>query len=408
MSVAARVRMTGPLTPHAEGFAAELAAHGYTDLSAANQLRLMADLSRWLEATAIPLDRIDHDAVARFLAKRHRTHTLFTTERAVAPLLRHLGAARVIGPIDAPDRRPSSKLLLEYERYLVEERAVSSAHQRWCLAVAEQFLEGKRVQALTAKHVTCFVDARAERPTFVRELSALRSFLRFLFISSKTRLDLVHAVPRSPHWRLASLPKALASSELDAVFATCDRRTLVGARDYAILVLLGRLGLRAGEVAALRIDDLDWKAGELVIHGKGRVISRLPIPVDVGAAVVGYLRRSLRSKATRSVFVNSRAPYGALTSGAIVRIAGTALRAAGIEHGGAHRLRHTAATQMLRRGASLTEIAQVLRHRHIDTTAIYAKVDRDSLRVLARAWPVDGPDRDALGSLAQVWPGGVA
>ncbi len=408
MSVAARVRMTGPLTPHAEGFAAELAAHGYTDLSAANQLRLMADMSRWLEETEIPLDRVDNDVVARFLAKRHRTHTHFTTERAVAPLLNYLGAARVFGPIDAPDRRPSSKLLLEYERYLVEERAVSPARQRSCLAVAERFINGKRVQALTAKHVTRFVDARAGLPGFLDELSALRSFLRFLFVSSKTRLELVHAVPRSPRWRLASLPQALASSELEAVLATCDRRTPIGVRNYAVLVLLGRLGLRAGEVAALRLDDLDWKSGELVIHGKGCVISRLPMPVDVGEAIVTYLRRSLRSKGTRSVFVRSRAPYGALTNSAIAGIAGMALRAAGIERGGAHRLRHTAATQMLRRGASFTEIAQVLRHRHIDTTAIYAKVDRDSLRVLARPWPVDGPDRDALRRLAQVWPGGVA
>lgn len=408
MLVAARVRITGPLTPHADGFAAELAAHGYTELSAANQLRLMADMSRWLDETAVPLDRVDHEVVMRFLAKRRRTHAQFTTKRAVAPLLRYLGAARVIGPIEVPERRPRSKLLLEYERYLVEERAVSPAHQRLCLVVAEQFLEGNRVQALTANHVTCFVDARAERPTFLHELSALRSLLRFLFISSKTRLDLVHAVPRSPRWRLVSLPKALASSELNAVFATCDRRTLVGARDYAVLGLLGRLGMRAGEVAALQLDDLDWQTGEIVIHGKSRRLDRLPMPVDIGQAIVVYLRRSLRSKATRSVFVASRAPYGSVTSRAITQIARQALRAAGIEHGGAHRLRHTAATQMLRRGASLTEIAQVLRHRHIDTTAIYAKVDHDSLRVLARPWPVDAPDRATLRSLAQIWPGDAA
>ena len=407
MSVAARVRITGPLTLHAEGFAAELAAHGYTELSAANQLRLVADLSRWLDTMAMPLDHVDHDVVVRFLAKRRRTHTRFTTERAMAPLLRYLRAARVIGPTEAPARRPGSKLLREYERYLVDERVVAPARRRLYLAVAERFLDGKCAQTLTAKHVTRFVDARAGHPGLPGELSALRSVLRFLFVSSKTRLDLVHAVPRAPRWRLASLPKALESRELDAVLATCDRRTRVGVRNFAVLVLLGRLGLRACEVAALRLDDLDWQAGEVVIHGKGRVISRLPVPVDVGTALVAYLRRTLRSKGTRSVFVGSRAPYGALTSAAIIAIARTALRAAGIMHGGAHRLRHTAATQMLRRGASLTEIAQVLRHRHIDTTAIYAKVDRAALRPLARPWPVDGPARDALRSLTQVWPGGV-
>jgi site-specific recombinase XerD len=368
----------------------------------------MADMSRWLEARAIPLERIDHEVVVRFLAKRHRTHTQFTTARAMTPLLRHLQAARVIGPIDAPEPRPGSKLLREYERYLVEERAVGPERRRLCIAVAARFLDGKHVQTLTAKHVTRFVDARAGRPGLLGELSALRSFLRFLFVASKTRLALVHAVPRSPRWRLAALPKALEPSELAAVLATCDRRTLVGARNYAVLVLLGRLGMRAGEVAALQLDEVDWKTGELVIHGKGRVISRLPLPVDVGEAVVAYLRRAVRSKGTRSMFVGSRAPFGALTSHAIIEIARTALRTAGITHGGAHRLRHTAATQMLRRGASLTAIAQVLRHRHLDTTALYAKVDRDSLRVLARPWPVDAPACAVLHSLAQVWPGGVA
>ena len=408
MSVAARVRMTGPLTPHAEGFAAELGAHGYTELSAANQLRLMADMSRWLDTMAIPLDDVDHDVVVRFLAKRQRTHTRFTTERAVAPLLRYLGAARVIGPTEAPARRPSSPLLREYERYLVEERAVVSARRRVCLAVAERFLDGRRVHTLTAKQVTRFIDASAGRPGLAGVLSALRSVLRFLFVSSKTRLELVHAVPSSPRWRLAALPQALAASELAAVLTTCDRRTLIGVRNHAVLVLLGRLGLRAGEVAALRLDDVDWRAGELVIHGKGRGLSRLPMPVDVGAALVAYLRRAQRTQETRSVFVSCRAPYDTLTSPAVVAIARTALRAAGIPHGGAHRLRHTVATQLLRRGASLTEIAQVLRHRHIDTTALYAKVDRDALHLLARPWPVDGHPRDALRCLAQVWPGGVA
>lgn len=408
MLVAPRVRMTGPLTPHAEGFLAELTAHGYTDLSATNQLRLMADMSRWLDARATDLGDIDHGVVVQFLEKRRRTHTQFTTERAVAPLLRYLEAARVIDPIEAPARRPSSELLLEYDRYLVEERAVLPARRALCLAVADQFLDGRRVKALTTRDVTHFVAARAGRPGFSGELSALRSLLRFLFVSSKTQVNLVYAVPSSPRWRLASLPKALEPSEFEAVLATCDRRTLVGCRNYAVLVLLGRLGLRAGEVAALRLDDLDWKAGEIVVRGKGRVLGRLPMPVDVGEAVVGYLRRSLRSKGTRSVFVSSRAPYQGIASAAIIGIAKTALRSAGIEYGGAHRLRHTAATQMLRRGASLTEIAQVLRHRHIDTTAIYAKVDHDSLRSIARPWPADESDRDLLRSLAQPWPGGVA
>jgi site-specific recombinase XerD len=400
--------MTGPLTPHAEGFAAELAAHGYTDLSAANQLRLMADMSRWLDVHAVPLGSVDRDVVDRFLAKRRRTHTAFTSERAMTPLVRYLEAARVIRPFERPPGLLSSALLRDYQRYLVEERAVLPARQTLCLGVAERFLDGKRVRSLTTAHVTRFIAGRAGRPGLTGELSALRSLLRFLFVSSKTTCNLVYAVPRAPRWRLASLPKALEPRELDAVLATCDRRTAAGRRNYAVLLLLGRLGMRAGEVAALQLDDLDWKAGELTVRGKGRVLSRLPMPVDVGEALVAYLRRVVRSQSTRSVFVSIRAPYGAVRSGAIVGVATTALRAAGVERGGAHRLRHTAATQLLRHGASLTEIAQVLRHRHVNTTAIYAKVDRDSLRSIARSWPVEDLVGDVLRSLVQPWPGGAA
>jgi site-specific recombinase XerD len=399
--------MSGPLTRYVEGFAAELTAHGYTDLSLANQLRLMSDLSRWLETARTPVDKIDHEVVARFLAKRRRTHTHFTTERAVAPLLRYLQVAGVVSVV-VPDRRPPDELLREYERYLVDERAVLPARRALCLAVAGEFLDRKRVAALKAKDVTRFIDACAGRPGLPGTLSALRSVLRFLFVTSKTKLNLIHAVPSVPRWRLASLPKFLETSELDAVFATCDRRTLVGCRNYAVLVLLGRLGLRAGEVAALQLDDVDWTTGEIVIRGKGRSLARLPLPADIGEAMVAYLRRAARSKTTRALFVRCRAPYDAVKPGAIIAIAKTALRAAGTASGGAHRLRHTAATQMLRRGASMTEIAQVLRHRHVDTTAIYAKVDRDALRSIAKAWPVDVVDIGHLRALAQVWPGGAA
>lgn len=407
MTVAARVRMTGPLAPHRDAFAAELTAHGYTDLSLANQLRLMADLSRWLQAAAKPVDEIDHDDVSRFLAKRRRTHTQFTTERALAPLLRYLDTVGVVS-VMAPERRPSGELLSEYERYLVEERAVLPARRDLCLGVAAEFLDGKRVGELKAKDVTRFVDARAGRPGLSGVLSALRALLRFLFVTSKTTLHLIYAVPAIPRWRLASLPKFLEPREFEAVLATCDRRTIVGYRDYAVLVLLGRMGLRACEVATLQLDDLDWTTGEILVRGKGRALSRLPLPVDIGEAIVAYLRRATRSKTTRAAFVRCRAPYDAVKPAAIIAIAKTALRAAGITSGGAHRLRHTAATQMLRRGASLTEIAQVLRHRHVDTTAIYAKVDRDSLRSIARAWPLDVADGGLLRELAAVWPGGAA
>jgi integrase len=233
--------------------------------------------------------------------------------------------------------------------------------------------------------------------------------LRFLHLDGVTPSQLVYAVPAMPGWRQTALPKALDQAQLRAVLATCDRRTTIGCRDYAALLLMGRLGLRAGEVAALSLDDVDWHRGEVVVHGKGGSVGRLPVPHDVGQALAAHLRRRRRRAGTRAVFVQFRAPYRAATRATITGVAEHALRAAGIPSGGAHCLRHTAATLMLRRGASLTEIAQVLRHRHLDTTAIYAKVDHEALRTLARPWPPQEAIAAAeLRCLAPAWPGGGA
>jgi site-specific recombinase XerD len=321
-------------------------------------------------------------------------------------LLTHLRDVGAVAVTTTPALRRG--VLGEYEQYVVEERGVTVAVREHYLAVADEFLLGRKVSSLTARDVTRHIDTQASRPGFAGWLSALRSLLRFLFIASKTATNLVFAVPSAPQWSQRSLPKALEPEELAAAMSACDRRTCSGCRAYAVLILMSRLGLRACEVAALQIDDLDWRSGEVTIRGKGKSLARLPIPVDVGEALVKWVRRAHRPTTTRVVFASVRAPYGPLASSGIIAIVTTVLRAAGIEHGGAHRLRHTAATQMLRRGASMAEIAQVLRHRHINTTAIYAKVDRDSLRSIARPWPTDRPDSGRIRELARVWPGGVA
>lgn len=407
MDAVATVRIAGPLTRYVEGFAAELRARGYSELSLVNQLRLMSDLSRWLQSKRIVVAKIDGAAVDRFVSRRRRTYTHFTTKRALGPLLAHLQAAGAMAAIAVVEQAKTG-LLWEYEQYIVEERGVTPAVRHRYLAVADEFLHGRKVSSLTARDVTRHVSAHAGISWFEGWLSALRSVLRFLFMTSKTQTDLVFAVPSAPGWTQTSLPQALEPDELAAVLASRDRRTITGCRDYAVLILLSRLGLRACEVAAMQMEDIDWRSGEIEIRGKGRSLARLPLPTDVGEVVVAWLRRGRRSKTTRSVFVGVRAPYGPLTSQAIVGIASTALRAAGIDRGGAHRLRHTAATQMLRRGASMTEIAQVLRHRHLNTTAIYAKVDSASLRTIAKPWPADGPDPERIRELACPWPGGVA
>jgi len=215
----------------------------------------------------------------------------------------------------------------------------------------------------------------------------LRSLLRYLYVAGHTEVQLEAAVPKVAGWRLAGLPVTFGRAEVKRLLASCDRRTTFGRRDYAVLILLSRLGLRAGEVAALGLGDIDWHAGEIVVRGKGRREERLPLPADVGEALVGWLRRGRPRCACAAVFTRVRAPHRPLASSGVSAIVRAACRRAGLPELNAHRLRHTAATEMLRAGAGLSEVGQVLRHASLLTTAIYAKVDRDRLRTLALPWP---------------------
>jgi integrase/recombinase XerD len=319
------------------------------------------------------------------------------------PLLEHVGLMGILH--DAAPKR--SDVLERYRRHLRDERGLSATVRAAYEAVAEEFLEGRRPETVKAGDVLGYVQQHAGQPGLVSHLSALRSILRFLHATGIVAAELVLAVPSTACWRQASLPRALDPAQVRAVLGSCDRRTTTGRRDYAVILLMLRLGLRACEVAALTLDDIDWVAGEIVVKGKGSM-SRLPLPVDVGEALVAWLRRRRRRVSTRAVFLTSRAPHSAASVTAIRGVAHYSLRRANVPSGGSHRLRHTAATLMLRRGASLTEIAQVLRHRHVDTTAIYAKVDRSMLGGLACPWPVGYDiDRAQLSTLAQPWPGGV-
>jgi site-specific recombinase XerD len=218
--------------------------------------------------------------------------------------------------------------------------------------------------------------------------SALRSFLRYLYLEGTIATDLTSSVPAQASWRQTGLPKALSESEARRLLQSCDRRTRTGRRDYAAIVMMLRLGLRVGEVGALELEDIDWRCGELVIHGKGGQTERMPLPDDVGQALSSYLKCRQRISARR-VFLRVWAPHGPLSVGGLQNIVREAGKRAGLGPIGPHRLRHTAATAMLRGGASLAHVSHVLRHRHLDTTAIYAKVDRESLRQLAQPWPGD-------------------
>lgn len=387
----------GPLGSFAKGFANELGDLGYKPAAARKQLGLLADLSEWLEEVGVAPAGMTSEVVAEFLrARRRRGQTRFVSPMGIGTLLGYLRGAGVVPEASrrAP-AEPSDQLLERYYRFLVNDRGLAAAvvaqyetgARLFMDFVAERDVDLRDVSALD---VNTFVTRHCARPVKLAppELaSILRGFLRFLHVEGVTTLPLAQAVPPVASRSDTSLPKALPQGHAGRLLRSCDRRTADGRRDYAILVLLVRLGLRAGEIVALRLEDFDWRAGEVVIHGKGRRDDRLPLPADVGAAVVGYLRRGRPRTDCRAVFVRTAAPMRGLTPKAVTHVVYNACDRAGVPRAGAHRLRHTLATQLLASGSSLVEIGQILRHRSISTTAIYARVDHVALRELAMPWP---------------------
>jgi len=399
MSDPSHVRVTGPLAVFAEGFAGELSRLGYKPNSAAYQLRLMAHLSRWMDAGHYELAGLTPSVAEAFLEARRRAgYVMWLSRKALAPLFSYLGR---LGMIPAPQPAPVTPvegLLGRYRDYLVTERGLTAATARGYVDSVRPFLR-KREEAgdldlatLTRTEVIAFVLASCPSKSKGQAkltVTALRSLLGFLHMEGLTSEPLGQLVPRVASWRLAGVPKALGPSEVAALLASCDRSTSVGRRDFAMLTLLVRLGLRAGEVAALRLEDIDWRSGEITVHGKGRRAERLPLPTDCGEAIAGYLEagRPEPFEGTRQVFLRVLAPHSGLTRGGVTQAVFAAGTRAGIGPVYAHRLRHSAATGLLAAGASLTEIGQVLRHRRLASTAIYAKADTEALRTLARHWP---------------------
>lgn len=393
--------MTGPLGAHVPGFGEELARLGYAARPARRHLQLLSQLSSWLEVEELEPAGLSSTRVVDFLdARRAQGHSRLVTAVGVAPMLGYL---RRLGVIPEPSRPtpvgPVEELLERYHLYLVDQRGLVEQVVAQAEAAACLFLRsfddgpGPDWAEVSAADVTRFMTRECSKRG---EASAqtlawgLRSFLRFAHVEGIISVPLAQAVPSVAGWSGASLPRALAPGEAARLLRSCDRRTAAGRRDYAILVLLVRLGLRAGEVCAMQLDDIDWRAGEVVVHGKGRRDERLPLPVDAGEAIAGYLRQGRPQAESRAVFLRLFAPRKALTRGAVSWVVYNACERAGLPRVGAHRLRHTAATEMLRSGATLAEVGQVLRHRQAGTTAIYAKVDRGALAGLARPWPGGG------------------
>jgi integrase/recombinase XerD len=399
MSERCRVRVSGPLAPYRDGFWEELVARGYTFSTAVTHVRVMAGVSGWLTAQGLTTAGLTDRAVQRFArARARRGLVTLVSPREFGVLMGYL---RGRGVVPAPvvvvvALTPVDVLLGEYRDYLLGERGLVAGTVGNYLDVAGLFLGAlpehlaADLGRLSGEQVIEFVlrECRVRSVESSRTLvCGLRSLLRFLFAKGFIERSLAEAVPTVARRRQV-LPKGLDAQTVSALLASCDRRTTVGRRDYAILLLLVRLGLRACEVAALTLDDLDWRAGELQIRAtKGRRVDRLPLPDDVGKALAGYLRRGRPQDESRAVFLSVRAPRAGLSANGIKQVVRHACKRAGVSECGAHRLRHTAASELLRAGAPLAEIAQLLRHRDVATTAIYASVDRAALVTLAKPWP---------------------
>jgi integrase/recombinase XerD len=393
--------VSGPLAPYAAGFASWLASRAYSPWAAADRLYQFDQLSRWLEREGLGVGELTGEQAERFAeARRAAGLVSWASPQSVAlPLgyLRQLGTAPISTPV-CP-QGPLEELLADYRRYLSIERGLSDHTVLDAYGPAARLFfsgrespDGSGLERLSAADVTSFLARECPKRSVsgARDLvCALRSLLRYLHLAGLIAAPLVWAVPSVADLRDRTLPRGLEPAAVGQLLASCDRRGLVGRRDFAILLLLARLGLRAGEVAAIALDDLDWRAGLLLVHGKGSREDVLPLPTDVGEAIVSYLRRRPRCRC-RALFLRVTAPREGLNRCTVAWVVRAACDRAGLPRVGAHRLRHTAATEMLRAGASLPEIGQVLRHREQKTTAIYAKVDRTALRALARPWPSPG------------------
>lgn len=396
-------RGKNPVTALSKGLEEDLRRQGYAASTIWKHRKLLNELSGWLQGQQLAMGDLSMAQVDRFMADRRAAGVRkLKTRKALEPILGHLRGLGLVPAAESPEEDgPAEEILIRYRRFLTTERGLVPVTVLRYVDCLRPFLDGRMAAGeldlggLTPADITSFVVAWCpclNAGVAKLTVTALRSFLGFLHLDGVTENSLVPAVPTVLRRRLAGLPKGLEPDQVRRLLAACDASTVVGVRDLAILTLLVRLGLRRGEVAGLGLDDIDWRAGTIRVRGKGNCHERVPLPSDVGLRLAEYLSSARPADAQgRIVFVRHFAPHHALSPARVSTIVGDAARRAGLGRVHTHRLRHTVATELLRAGASLPEIGQLLRHRRVETTAIYAKVDRDSLRLIARPWPEVAP-----------------
>jgi site-specific recombinase XerD len=387
-----------PLAAPLEAYAWLLHEAGYARHSGFVQLRLLGCFNRWLGRKGLRSEEVDSEAVAQYLRGRKQSGKVRKGDSAaLARLLAMIRPDRS----NMPETPPTAVeiALGEFQQYLRQERSLTEATVINYTPVVRSFLSERfpkgavHCDKLTSGDITAFVQRQATLVTSKRAplvVTALRSFLHYLFHRGIVAIDLAACVPTIATWSLSKVPKFLPEEQIQKILDSCDRQTVIGKRDYALLLLMARLGLRAGEVVALTLDDFDWEAGLITVRGKGKRVAQMPLPSEVGTAIAGYLSTARPPCSSRRVFIRAKAPLtGFANSVAICSLVDKALKRAGVEseYRGSHLFRHSLATQMLKHGASLPEIGDLLRHRRADTTRIYAKVDLVSLRSIALPWP---------------------
>ena len=391
----------GPIAGYLEQYAHHLQEQGYARQTGRHHLAVLGAFNDWLDKRNLDATAVNSATAQRYLHWRWRRGRRRDYESAIlARLLELMPPALAKAPQPAT-RTAAEQVVADYQRWLEQERGLAQTTVVYYLAFARKFVtiqfpEGEiDFGQLTPDRITDYIRQQAQQmdgslriPLLV---TALRSFLRHLLQSGLIQTDLAVCVPAVATWSLSEVPKYLSPEQVQKVLDGCDRNRAGGKRNYAILLLLARLGLRASEVVALTLDDLDWETGLITLHGKGHRVDQLPLPIEVGQAIAEYVRLARPACGTcRRVFIRNRAPWvGLANSVAICSLVDRALRQAGVEsvRRGSHMFRHSLATRMINSGSSLPEIGEVLRHRQPDTTRIYAKVDLTSLRTIALPWP---------------------